>query len=62
MNMDRITRYEWHGNVLLLVILSALVITIPVAVVYFMVNLLRIETEVKDGEKFSEFLRQKKVI
>jgi hypothetical protein len=42
------------------VLLSLLGITIPVAVVYFMINLLRIETQLADGEKLSEFLRSRK--
>ena len=40
--------------------LCLLGITIPLAVVYFMTHLLRIETEVADGEKLSEFLRARK--
>jgi hypothetical protein len=58
--MDKVTRYEWHGNGAILVLLSLLGITIPVAVVYFMINLLRIETQLADGEKLSEFLRSRK--
>ena len=58
--MDKITRYEWEGSGILLVLLCILGITIPLAVVYFMTNLLRIETQVADGEKLSEFLRARK--
>jgi hypothetical protein len=58
--MDKITRYEWHGNGAILVLLGLLGITIPIAVVYFMINLLRIETPLADGEKLSEFLRARK--
>ena len=58
--MDTITRYEWEGSGILLVLLCILGITIPLAVVYFMTNLLRIETQVADGEKLSEFLRARK--
>jgi hypothetical protein len=58
--MDKVTRYEWHGSGVVLVLFCILGITIPVAVVYFMTNLLRIETQVADGEKLSEFLRTRK--
>ena len=55
-SMDKVTRYEWHGSGVILFLLCILGITIPLAVVYFMSNLLRIETEVADGTKLSEFL------
>ena len=55
--MDKVTRYEWQGNVIILTLLCLLGITIPVAAVYYMNNLLRIETEVPDGEKLADFLR-----
>ena len=58
--MDKVTRYEWQGSGILLLLLWMLGITIPLAVMYFMTHLLRIETEVVDGEKLSEFLRQRK--
>ncbi len=54
--MDKVTRYEWHGSGVVLVLLCVLGVTIPLAVVYFMSKLLRIETEVADGVKLSEFL------
>ena len=54
--MDRVTRYEWHGSGIILVLLCILGITIPFAVVYFMTHLLTIETQVSDGTKLSEFL------
>jgi hypothetical protein len=54
--MDKVIRYEWHGSGVVLVLLCLLGITIPLAVVYFMSKLLRIETEVADGVKLSEFL------
>ena len=54
--MDKVTRYEWHGSGILLVLLCILGITLPFAVVYFMTHLLRIETQVSDGTKLSEFL------
>ena len=54
--MDKVTRYEWHGSGVVLLLLCLLGITIPLAVVYFMSKLLRIETEVADGAKLSEFL------
>lgn len=59
-NMDKVTRYEWQGRGVTLVLLCLLGITIPLGVVYFMTHLLRIETEVADGEKLSEFLRTRK--
>jgi hypothetical protein len=58
--MDNITRYEWHGSVILLVLFCFPVITIPLGVVYFMTHLLRIETQVADGTKLSEFLQSRK--
>ena len=57
--MDKVTRYEWHGNGIIFVLLFCLIITIPLAVVYFMSHLLTIETQVADGTKLSEFLRSK---
>jgi hypothetical protein len=56
MNMDKVTRYEWHGSGIILVLLCILGITIPFAVVYFTTKLLRIETQVADGSQLSEFL------
>ena len=44
----------------MLVLLCLLGITIPLAVVYFMTHLLRIETQIADAEKLSEFLRERK--
>ena len=58
--MDKITRYEWHGNVIVLVLLWVLGITIPAAVVYFLTHLLRIEEKVTDAEKLSDFLAARK--
>ncbi len=58
--MDKVTHYEWQGSILLLILLSILGITIPMAVVYYMNNLLRIETQVPDGEKLADFLRARK--
>lgn len=58
--MDKVTRYEWEGSAVVLVLLCLLGITIPLAVVYFMTHLLRVETEVADAEKLSEFLRARK--
>ena len=57
--MDKVTRYEWHGNPVILVLLCVLGITIPFAVVYFMTNLLAIETQM-DGSKLSDFLAARK--
>ncbi len=58
--MDKVTRYEWHGSGLILVLFCLLGITIPFAVVYFVTNLLSIETQVADGTKLSEFLDARK--
>jgi len=58
--MDKVTRYEWQGSSIMLVLLCLLGITIPLAVMYFMTHLLRIETQVADSEKLSEFLRARK--
>ena len=58
--MDKVTRYEWHGSAVILVLLCLLGITIPIAVVYFMTNLLRIETQLADSDKLSDFLRARK--
>ncbi len=57
--MDKVTRYEWHGNAIILIVLVALVITTPFAVVYFITNLIQIETEVKDGEALNDFLNKR---
>lgn len=58
--MDKVTRYEWHGSLLVLTLLGFFVITIPVGVVYFMSRLLKIETQVADSTKLSEFLQSRK--
>ena len=58
--MDKVTRYEWQGSGIILIFLCILGITIPLAVVYFITHLLRIETEVADAEKLTEFLRARK--
>jgi hypothetical protein len=58
--MDKVTRYEWQGDSVILILLCLLGITIPMAIVYFMTHLLRIETQVADGEKLSEFLNARK--
>lgn len=55
--MDKVTRYDWHGSYVILLLLSLLGITLPWAVVYFMLHLLRIETQVPDGEELSDYLR-----
>ena len=57
--MDKVTRYEWQGNTLLLILMCILGFTLPLAAVYFMNNLLRIETQVPDGEKLADFLRDR---
>jgi len=58
--MDKVTHYEWQGSVIILVLLCLPGLTIPLAAVYFMNNLLRIETQVPDGEKLADFLRDRK--
>ena len=58
--MDKVTRYEWNGSGVFLVILCLLGVTLPLAVVYYMSHLLKIETQVADGEKLAEFLRTRK--
>ena len=58
--MDKVARYEWHGNIVLLILLCLLGITIPAAVVYFLTHLLRIEERVADAEKLSDFLTARK--
>ncbi|MBC8096772.1 MAG: hypothetical protein H7Y43_13265 [Akkermansiaceae bacterium] len=58
--MDKVTRYEWHGSGILLLVLCFFIITIPLAVVYFTSRLLKIETQVADGTKLSEFLQSRK--
>jgi hypothetical protein len=58
--MDKVTRYEWHGSWLVLTLLGFFVITIPVGVVYFMSRLLKVETQVADSTKLSEFLQSRK--
>jgi hypothetical protein len=59
-SMDKVARYEWHGSGVILILLCSLGITIPLAVVYFMSNLLRIDTQVADGTKLCEFLEARK--
>lgn len=58
--MDKVTRYEWYGNGIILLLLSLFVITIPLAVVYLISNLLTIETTVSDTGKLSDFLQKRK--
>jgi len=59
--MDKVTRYEWHGSGFILFVLFILGFTFPFAVVYFMTNLLRVETEIEDAEKFAAFMAARKV-
>jgi hypothetical protein len=58
--MDKVTHYDFVGNVFLLFLLSILGFTIPFAVVYFITNLVKIETAVPDGEQLSDFIKSKK--
>ena len=57
---DTVTRYEWHGNAFLLAILFLSGIFIPYAVIYFIKNLVALETHVPDAEAYAEFLNNKK--
>lgn len=58
--MDRVTRWEWHGNSLVLLLLCVTVVLLPLGVVYFMTRLLRIETEVRDASELSDFIEKRK--
>lgn len=55
--MDKVARYDWQGSGIILILLCVLGITIPLTAVYFMTPLLRIETQVADGEKLAESMR-----
>lgn len=57
---DKIVRWEWHGSIILLIVLCFTVILIPAAVVYFVTQLIRLETAVDDAEAFSEFLSKQR--
>jgi hypothetical protein len=57
--MDKVTRWEWHGNSVVLILLCLTGILLPVAVVYFTTKLLKIETEVKDAADLSAFLEKR---
>ncbi len=57
--MDRITRWDWHGSTLLLVLLCLSVVLLPLGVVYFVTRLLKIETEVADASDLSEFIARR---
>lgn len=57
--MDRVTRWEWHGNIIILVVLCCTVVLLPAGVVYFMSRLLKIEEAVKDASALSAFLEKK---
>ena len=57
--MDKVTRWEWHGNGLILLLLCLTGILIPLGVVYFVTHLIRIETEVKDAAALSDYLDQR---
>lgn len=54
--MDRITRWEWFGNPFVLLLLCGTIVLLPLGIIYFMTNLLKIEEAVKDGSAVSEFL------
>ncbi len=54
--MNRVTRWEWHGNSLVLSLLCLSVILLPVGIVYFMTKLLQIEETFEDATNLSDFL------
>jgi hypothetical protein len=58
--MDKITRWEWHGNTLILILLCITGILLPCGAVYFMTNILKIESEMKDSDALSTFLDARK--
>jgi hypothetical protein len=58
--MARVTYWEWRGDPLQLALLSITVILLPVAVIYFVNNLLKIEDDIEDPSKLSEFLEARK--
>ena len=58
--MDHVTRWEWHGNPFLLVLLCLTGFLIPVAVIYFTTNLLKIETYLADADALSAYLENRK--
>ncbi len=60
LSMDKVTRYEWHGNLFVLMLLCLLVITIPFGVVYLLTHLLKIETQVDDAAKLSQFMASRR--
>ena len=57
---ERVTHYEWHGNLLVLVALFALVITIPLAAVYFLTRLIKVETLIANADELSDFLEKRR--
>lgn len=57
--VDRVSRYEWHGSGFILFLLFILGFTLPFAVVYFVTNLLRIDTDVEDADKLSDYLARR---
>ncbi len=54
--MNQITRWEWNGRPLVLILLCITGIFLPFGVVYFLTNLLKIEEEIEDASKLSSFL------
>jgi len=54
--MNRISRWEWHGSALVLILLCITGVLLPFGVVYFMTNLLKIEEDIADAGKLSEYL------
>lgn len=58
--MDKVTRFEWHGNIWILTLLTLLVITSPLAVIYFIIHLLVIQTEVASADDLSQSLRKRR--
>jgi hypothetical protein len=56
---DTITRYEWHGNAFFFALLFLSGIFTPYAAVYFIKNIVALETRVPDAEAFAAFLSKK---
>ena len=54
--MSRISRWEWHGSTLVLILLCITGVLLPFGIVYFMTNLLKIEEDIADAEKLSAYL------
>jgi hypothetical protein len=58
--MSRISRWEWHGSALVLILLCITVVLLPFGGVYFITNLLKVEEDVADAAKLSEYLEARR--